>query len=316
VANWGTHELQLRLPAKLLPFDTAQLYCLGDSASVREKSGNVIVTFLSNDEEWSEWVEGDGVLSSMLSIRDGLARGDLRSLYLGWLLCAQNGELSDEQLEPTVPPNLRELTGALDGLAEFLRIDTDLLAVAAEASLSTKTESFNRKELEDWVAALPPKEKDEILIRLVEGGDTHLGTELHLRFQNDRATSSTSVQPKRRTVGDLLHSAKVCSEKRRKEEARKAAAEKARKEREAALAREKHLEEVADRIPKIWTYVEDLIATKQAKNYDEAVAHIVDLRDVANRKGTHDDFAKRINAFRDQHGQRRALMDRLKRAGL
>jgi len=36
----------------------------------------------------SDWVEGDGQLSSPISVRAGLGRGDLRALYLGWLLCA------------------------------------------------------------------------------------------------------------------------------------------------------------------------------------------------------------------------------------
>src|SRR5216117_336013 len=42
VANWGTHEFSLGIPAKLLAADRAQPYCLGDSASMREKSGKLI----------------------------------------------------------------------------------------------------------------------------------------------------------------------------------------------------------------------------------------------------------------------------------
>ena len=41
----------------------------------------------------SDWVEGDGQLSSLISVRAELGRGDLRALYLGWLLCAQSGDL-------------------------------------------------------------------------------------------------------------------------------------------------------------------------------------------------------------------------------
>ena len=33
VANWGTHELQVRVPARLLAADTARDYCAGTSAS-------------------------------------------------------------------------------------------------------------------------------------------------------------------------------------------------------------------------------------------------------------------------------------------
>jgi hypothetical protein len=46
----------------------------------------VILTFASEDEEGGDWVEGDGHLSSLISVRAELGRGDLRALYLGWLL--------------------------------------------------------------------------------------------------------------------------------------------------------------------------------------------------------------------------------------
>src|SRR5882762_6245406 len=80
LANWGTHELQIRLPAKLLSRDMARLYCPGQAASVREKSGNLIFTFCSEEEGDGEWAEGNGILASLLPIRADLARGDLRAL--------------------------------------------------------------------------------------------------------------------------------------------------------------------------------------------------------------------------------------------
>jgi len=42
----------------------------------------------------SDWVEGDGQLSSLISVRAELGRGDLRALYLGWLL-ARRAAASD-----------------------------------------------------------------------------------------------------------------------------------------------------------------------------------------------------------------------------
>jgi hypothetical protein len=91
LANWGTHVLKLRLPSSLLELEIARLYCPGESAFAQEKKGKTILTFISEDEEGGDWVEGEGQLSSLISARAELARGDLRCLYLGWLLCAQNG---------------------------------------------------------------------------------------------------------------------------------------------------------------------------------------------------------------------------------
>ena len=119
LANWGTHVFKLRLPARLLDLSTARPYCVGDSASAREKNGNVILHFGSDDEEDGGWVEDDedsGQLASLIPLRSDLARGDLRVLYLGWLLCAQSGELGDDDVEPPVPAGLAQLDGALETL--------------------------------------------------------------------------------------------------------------------------------------------------------------------------------------------------------
>jgi hypothetical protein len=42
-------------------------------------------------------------------------------------LCVQSAELDDDDIEPPVPPGLRELPGPLRH-RDFLRLDADLLA--------------------------------------------------------------------------------------------------------------------------------------------------------------------------------------------
>lgn len=132
LANWGTHILKLRLPVRLLDTKIARSYCIGEHASVHEKSGKVILTFVSEDEEGGHWVEGDGHLSSLITVRTDLGRGDRRALYLGWLLCAQSGDLDDDDLEPPVPAGLAKLSASLESLAEFLRIDNEAIVLLAD----------------------------------------------------------------------------------------------------------------------------------------------------------------------------------------
>ncbi len=67
------------------------------------KNGNVIFSFHSEDEEGEDSVESEGLLASIISVRSELARGDLRALYIGWLLCAQSGELEPHDLSPVLP---------------------------------------------------------------------------------------------------------------------------------------------------------------------------------------------------------------------
>lgn len=314
LANWGTHVLKLRLPSRLLDAATAKTYCGGDSAFVREKTGRVVLSFVSQDEEGGDWVEGKGHLSSMISVRAELARGDLRALYLGWLLRAQTGELDHDDTEPPVPPGLGQLSASLESLAEFLRIDGDLLHVAAEASPPLGDTGINRDEVRAWVNNLPAKEKDELITNLVVDTDHAQIAELLQRFLKERAGNDIAAITGR-TVGQLLQAAEAHTTERERIEAEERAKEKARREREAAIAREKHLDSLVGREGKLWTEVDGLVATKQPKNYDQAVTILVDLRDLAAR-GNGGDFGLRIAALRQAQAKKPSFIDRLRKAGL
>ena len=318
VANWGTRVLKLRLPSRLLDLETAHLYGPGGQASAREKSGKVILTFVSDDEGGGEWVEGEGWLSSLISVRAELARGDKRSLYLGWLLCAQSGELDDEDVEPPVPPGIGQLSASLQSLAEFLRIDEDLIDVAAQTSRPMVDIRGKESEFRNWVGKLPVDEKDDVLTRLITGEDLSPATELLRRFirECDQEDRGVAEQPRRRTVGELLRSAEEHAQERRQLAAKKAAEEKARREREAAILRAKHLDKIAGREPELWNEVENLILTKQPKSYDSAVGLLVDLRDLAARKGKTNEFQARLDAIRVAHVRKPSLIERLRKTGL
>ncbi len=148
VASWGTHILNLRLPANQLSAKTARLYAVGERAAVRVKNGNVIFSLHSEEEEGEDSVESEGLLASIISVRSELARGDLRVLYLGWLLCVQSGELEPVDLSPPVPPGLAKLSGSLTSVAEFLRIDRTLIRVAAEPAAKSRTVADLMQNLE------------------------------------------------------------------------------------------------------------------------------------------------------------------------
>jgi len=316
LANWGTHEFQLALPAKLLSAETARLYCSGDAASVREKSGKVILTFLSEEESGGEWVEGGGVLSSLLPLRKELAQGDLRGLYVGWLLNVQAGGLEEEDAEPPLPPNLGGLSGSLSDLVDFLRIDPDLLAVATEASPRKQTRPAQPAEIAVWVAQIPVREKDDLLVRLMAGEDDALGAELRSRFDRSRADSGPAPEVPRRTVGQLLAAAEAFRSKRQHAEAHRAAEQKARQEHLAATARQKHLDALTGRESELWTQVDQLAATKLPKSYDLAVQHLVDLRDIAARKGEEADFSRRLAILREVQSRKPSFIGRLRDKGL
>ena len=286
LANWGTHVLKLRVPARLLDAKTARLYLPGEGASGREKNGKVIITFTSDDEEGADWVEGDGHLSSLISVRSELGRGDLRALYLGWLLSAQTGDLDDEDLEPTVPAGLGQLSASLESLVDFLRIDPYLVSVAAASSPRLAQHELEAGVVRGWLAELPGGEKDELLARVV-AGDVTVGSELSQRMRHERDCARHAGEPtaKRRTVIERLGEAERAAEERSRAAAEKAAKEKMRREREAAATRQKHLDKLAGTEPALWQRVEALVATKLPKRYDEALGLLTDLRDLATTQG-------------------------------
>ncbi len=316
LANWGTHEVQLAVPASLLPAETAKRYCSSQVASSREKSGRLIVTFRSEDESGGEWEGGEGQLSALLQVRHELAQGDLRSLYLGWLLGVQAGELKETQTEPPVPPNLDALSGPQENLANFLRLDPNLLAVAARNSLRTKVDDASNEERSSWIVSLPAREKDEILIQLMQGEAARIGMELQSRFRRQRDTGQSIVEVKPRTVAELLSAAKAYGEARDREARKKAALAKARREQEAAAARERHLDSLKGSSDRLWATVDTLVATRLPKSYDQVVLHLLDLRDLAEREGQQADFKKRLSELCKQNAAKKSLINRLAKGGL
>ena len=315
LANWGTHVIKLRLPCRLLNPSTAGEYCDGRSASLREKDGKLILSFVSDNEEGGEWAEGEGELSSLISVRAELALGDLRALYLGWLLGVQSGELDDEETEPPVPVGLAQLSASLESLAQFLRIDRDLLHVAAQASAPMEEVMLRRDEVHRWIGALPVAEKNDVLTRLIVESEQALIAELVQRFLKDQSGDAPQAPGTRRTAGELREAAEAYTRERRRIEAEKQAREKARREREAALAREKYLDGIAGRELKLWAEVDTLIATKQPKNYDQAVKLLVDLRDLYART-KRGDFGVRLTCLRQEHARKPSLIDRFDTARL
>jgi len=315
-ANWGTRRLMLRLPSRLLDPSTARRYCHTDSASAWA-AGKIVILDLSREDQDGSWEDeeyGEESLGSIIPARAELATGDLRLLYLAWLLSVESGELGDDDAEPPIPPGMAALNAPLRSLADFLRLDEDLIAVAAEASEEQKDSSPSPQELKRWVAVLPARERDALLVRLVLGDDVHLRTELLRRSHGESTDGPQHREP--RTVAELRDAAAA----RRVERERLAAIERARKragrERDAALARDKRLEELALHDEQAWGQVDASIATKKPAGYDSAVELLSDLRAVSERKGRPEAFAKRFAQLREQHLKKSSLLDRFDRAGL
>ena len=301
--------------AKFSGCRSGKKYCPGDSATIHEKGSQIIFEFTSETENY-EWEEGEGWLSSLITLRADILHGDYRSLYLAWLFCTQMEEMEDDELEPPVPPNLTALNAPLKTFIDFMRIDTDLVAVAAEESDSESPQT-DSKALKNWIHNLPASEKDDILFRLVEAPSLHLGAEILRRFQQTGTNNANSKidKPLRKLV-DLISRAETYAEERKRRAAEKKAREQARRNKEKAKVREKYLKNLVGQEDRIWFKIDKLIDSKQPKKYNEAVELLIDLRDLYKKTRKEQAFNKRLKTICGNHYRKLTFLDRLKKAGL
>jgi hypothetical protein len=282
LANWGTRELMLRLPKRVLEPAVVADYCVGDSASAWTSGKHVIIRLNREDDDGTdEWdIDGHGLLASIIPVRAALGAGDLRLLYLGWLRCAQSQELADDEPEPPVPAGLNTIDASLTATAEFLCVDRDLIAAAAAGSPPATAAQPTAPQLRTW------------------------------------ATTDASTTMAYRTAGELLATAALLHGERERRDAKQRERDRIRRERSAAVVRQRHLDALAVDQPAAWRRMDELIATKRPREYDTAVQLLVDLRDLAERDGDTAAFRRRLTELRTLHARKPSLLERLDLAAL
>jgi len=253
VANWGTRELHLRLPLELADYKKLKAMLPGESVQVRKSRRGLILSFASSELDYDDMDDGEGWMDSLASLRSDVLRGDLRCLYLGWLLCAQREELDGNELEPAVSDGLRDLSAPLQSLIEFHDLDEDLVEVAAQVSAPLKA-GPGQKELAAWIRRLPEKEKNDLLATAICESGEIWKAELLRRFQKQK-TPGGSSQPavaQRRTVAELLGTVRTRAEEQARREEEQRAADAARIKAKLAVAREHYLQQLEKRQSEIW----------------------------------------------------------------
>ncbi|GAB3656859.1 hypothetical protein GCM10027589_16620 [Actinocorallia lasiicapitis] len=314
LANWGTRILILRLPRAALGLTIAQRYCGGHNVATWA-SGDHVFLYLSSEEEEEYWEEdGEHRLGGIVGLRTEIASGDLRPLYLAWLLAVQSGEIDDDETEPPVPANLATLSAAQRSMSDFLRLDDDLLTVAAEASPHLVSDEPTDAEYTAWIELLPAEDKDTLLLKTLRN-PTAARAALQRRFHSDRRPQPTP-DPSNRTASQLLSAAENRDAERRKAEQEREAREQERRERKAAKAREQRLQDLRREGDLAWQRVETHIATKKPTEYDAAITLLRDLRELAEQDRTIQAFHQRIDELRTAHQRKPSLMERLTKANL
>ena len=313
LANWGTRHLMFRIPRAALDTEYARQSCYTDAASLIETDDHLIISLYADRDPDDYWDETTGELGSMVAARSELLGGDHRLLYLAWLMGIQWDHVDDEDTEPPVPAGLADLSAALRAVADFLEIDEDLIAVAAEASPPLKEEPA--AGLADWIATLDAAEKDKLLMMVADGEGPQVQALLLRRFRDSPGIRNAPVQTAR-TAAQLWAAAGTRKTVREEAEAqaRRVAAERVAAAKAAAY--NKRLDQLATRTEAAWQEIADLIETKKPRDYDQAVSLLRDLSAVARRDGDHGSFTARFLELRSRHERKPSLQERFDKAGL
>jgi len=305
MANWGGRQLMFRFPMSALDLEQAQAYCqppiIQDYLSLSTGGEYATLNVEFHPQDNYDWIDGEGWLPAMLSLRDDILHGDYRMLYLAWLGVTEFEDLLDSVQEPPVPPGLKDLSPALRTFIDFFEIDEMLVQVAAEASGQRQT------EFQDWlrqaISRLPREERDAFLLRLAQR-EVSISAKLHRCLRQVAPLPEPEALP-RRTVGQLVRETEECRER-----------EQRRRAEEAEAKRIRDLKALAQRECETWTQVFALFEQMQAKPYDEAVRLLAKLRDLAEYKGEEAAFLQCLNRIYEQYSRRSALLRRLREAGL
>jgi len=303
LANWGTKRLMFRFPKPLIDLKQVQPYCVEDMLSFSTVDKYVVLNLEINDEERGFWVEGEGMLDSLIELRGDILHGDHRSLYLAWLKVTEFENLETEE-EPPVPPGLGKFSPALRDFVRLFEIDEHLIKVAAQASGHLESSPDDKGALRQAIAQLDREECDAYLLRLAQG-EPHLDMELVTRLRGFFGDTTRSKSGPRRKAKQLLRAA---DQERKAEEKRRAEEAEAKRvaELEALFQRQKHT----------WQVIEELIRKSNSSAYREAAELLARLKQAAHLKGQEADFETRLTELRVRYKTRHALMAGLREARL
>ena len=256
--------------------------------------------------------DGRGWMARLAPVRDELLRGDMRSLYIGWL-AAVTGEMMDDDMEPLPVDGLGSLTAAQQALAEFLEVDKDLLVGAGLGNSASQDEGPSQQEMDEWLHGLHQDEVTKTLKQLLAGKGQQAERTLKNRFAAwRRGFRGDRIEAPRRTIGELRRNADAAENIRIEKEKR----EQKRRQIKRRKERETYLKNLSRDFPKAWKSVQQAVERGSGLAYDKACCALVDLSEAYSVHASRKIFQQELRKFMAGHIRRKALIQRLVKAGI
>jgi len=257
--------------------------------------------------------DGRGWMARLAPVREELLRGDLRSLYIGWLAAVTGELMDDDDVESLSVGGLANLAAAQQAPAEFLEVDPDLLAGAGMGSPAALKAEISPEEMDEWIDALPREEVNSILKQLLEGKGRQAERSTRNRFASWRRGLQTGdTDAPRRTVGELRQNA----EKARLIRMEKQKRDRKQREIKRLEKRKAYLKNLSSDFPKAWASVKEPVERGSGRGYDEACRILVDIAEAYALYATKKQLQKELEKFMAGHLRRKALIQRLVKAGI
>ena len=321
-SNWGTRVVMIAFPRRLIDEDRIRrLIAANDCAEIATNDDRLVLSITCEEMVLEpDWYNGDedeedgdsGWLNAIAPLRADMLGGDLRLLYLIWLMAVGFDIVEADEPEPM--PGLGPVTDALAAFANFFEIDSDLVAAAAELG-SASAAPPAAEEVAALFGPLPAAEKDALLAR-VATGDPHVAAELQSLVRQRMSIASPPSGPGPRTAGTLRARAAALCEAREREAAAAEAARQKREAEEAARIRHLHLVALIKRGDAVWHEIEEEIGRRNGPGYARAVELIGDMRAIAGERDAMPAFDRRLAAIRERHAQKGRFIERIDAAGL
>lgn len=316
VANWMTAIFKVRMPIEAISEKTVEVMAVRGVLDFKATKTHWVITWSLNESENYDrfgMENGLGWMARLAPVRDELLSGDMRSLYIGWLSAVTRGMIDDDDMEPLPMEGLGNLTPAQQALAEFLEVDEDLLAGAGIGCPSLQDVATSKEQMDAWLAGLPQDEVMALLQLLLAGKGQQAERTLKNRFAAWRRGLKGDIsKAPRRTAGELRKHAEAAEKVRQEKEKH----EQERREIEQRKEREAYLKALAENFPKAWNSVQQSVERGSGLAYKEASRVLADISEAYALHGSPRTFEQELRKFMASHMRRKALIQRLVKAGI
>jgi hypothetical protein len=303
---YSSRRFAMRVPKRLADSAAIERFDIDDEfLTIHDAGDNLIFDVSLIEIDIEPGGDDTGWLSALAPLRAAVMSGDLRFFYMLWLMQAGFADfMRDDAPEPL--PGLAPLDGALSDWADFLGIDGNLVAAAAEAG--AENSEPDEAAVDRFLRSLSEADTLAILRSVYAGDNPHLSTELRRRC---RPGGGGPAQD-RRTAGALREAAARLAAAEAEKQRQRADAERRRKAAEEAKAKAARLARLTGREPQAWQKVELLVEQRNRSGYAEAADLLLDLREIVAAA----DFARKLEMLRIRHASKRVFIEHLDASAL